>query len=82
MDPTSSAKADDGAVVFPFPFPPYVIQQRFMEAMHATILAGNCGVFESPTGTVSAGGIQPNRACHHTLGVFHRARLSVSSVAQ
>ena len=54
MDPSVKADDPDGAVVFPFPFPPYVIQQRFMEAMHATILAGNCGVFESPTGTVRA----------------------------
>lgn len=38
--------------VFPFPFPPYPIQQRFMEDVHGTIVAGKCGVFESPTGTV------------------------------
>jgi len=40
------------AIRFPFPFPPYAIQQQFMEALHDTISSGRCGVFESRTGTV------------------------------
>lgn len=38
---------------FPFPFQPYPIQERFMEALYAVLEQGKVGIFESPTGTVS-----------------------------
>ena len=38
---------------FPFPFPPYAIQEDFMKALYGTLEQGKVGIFESPTGTVS-----------------------------
>jgi hypothetical protein len=43
---------EDGQRRFPFPFPPYDIQKRFMNEMYAVLDAGGLGIFESPTGTV------------------------------
>ena len=37
---------------FPFPFPPYDIQEQFMKHLYGTIESGKVGIFESPTGTV------------------------------
>ena len=37
---------------FKFPFPPYKIQEDFMEKLYETIDTGKIGIFESPTGTV------------------------------
>lgn len=36
---------------FGFPFTPYEIQLRFMEALYSTLDDGKIGIFESPTGT-------------------------------
>uniref|UniRef100_A0A8C3JU74 Helicase ATP-binding domain-containing protein n=1 Tax=Calidris pygmaea TaxID=425635 RepID=A0A8C3JU74_9CHAR len=36
---------------FPFPYTPYLIQERFMEALYGALEAGRVGIFESPTGT-------------------------------
>ncbi|XP_053998809.1 ATP-dependent DNA helicase DDX11 isoform X1 [Hylaeus anthracinus] len=36
---------------FPFPFPPYPIQNQFMEKLYGCLENGNLGIFESPTGT-------------------------------
>ncbi|XP_068203426.1 ATP-dependent DNA helicase DDX11 isoform X1 [Palaemon carinicauda] len=36
---------------FPFPFPPYDIQQDFMKNLFDTLEKGQLGIFESPTGT-------------------------------
>ncbi|KAL0127028.1 hypothetical protein PUN28_005395 [Cardiocondyla obscurior] len=36
---------------FPFPFPPYEIQKRFMKELYACLEDGKLGLFESPTGT-------------------------------
>lgn len=43
----------DGEVEFPFPFPPYPIQEDFMQNLYSTLQDGKVGIFESPTGTVS-----------------------------
>ena len=37
---------------FPFPFPPYDIQEQFMNSLYDTLESGKVGLFESPTGTV------------------------------
>jgi len=37
---------------FPFPFPPYDIQEQFMNQLYSAIESGKVGLFESPTGTV------------------------------
>ena len=37
---------------FKFPFPPYKIQEDFMEKLYETIDTGKIGIFESQTGTV------------------------------
>ena len=37
---------------FPFPFPPYDIQQQLMQQVYNTLENGHVGIFESPTGTV------------------------------
>jgi len=39
-----------GMVFDAFPFPPYPIQQDFMEALYNVISEGGVGLFESPTG--------------------------------
>uniref|UniRef100_A0AAR2LXY8 Helicase ATP-binding domain-containing protein n=1 Tax=Pygocentrus nattereri TaxID=42514 RepID=A0AAR2LXY8_PYGNA len=44
------ANGDHGAR-FPFPFKPYPIQERFMEALYAALEQRKVGIFESPTGT-------------------------------
>lgn len=36
---------------FPFPFPPYAIQEEFMRALYSVIENRKIGIFESPTGT-------------------------------
>ncbi|XP_076648589.1 ATP-dependent DNA helicase DDX11 isoform X2 [Halictus rubicundus] len=36
---------------FPFPFPPYTIQNQFMKELYKCLENGNLGIFESPTGT-------------------------------
>lgn len=38
---------------FPFPFPPYDIQEEFMKNLYVVLERGGIGIFESPTGTVS-----------------------------
>ena len=39
-------------IFFPFPFPPYDIQEHFMTTLFHVLEDGNVGIFESPTGTV------------------------------
>lgn len=39
---------------FLFPFQPYSIQKDFMREVYTTLERGQIGIFESPTGTVSA----------------------------
>ena len=39
-------------IFFPFPFPPYDIQERFMTTLFHVLEDCNVGIFESPTGTV------------------------------
>jgi chromosome transmission fidelity protein 1 len=34
-----------------FPYPPYAIQQQFMQQLYDTVQQGNIGLFQSPTGT-------------------------------
>ena len=41
-----------GPVKFPFPFPPYPIQEDFMKNLYQALDGGKIGIFESPTGTV------------------------------
>lgn len=36
---------------FPFPFPPYPIQNQFMRQLYQCLENSNLGIFESPTGT-------------------------------
>ena len=36
---------------FPFPFPPYPIQNQFMKKLYECLENSNLGIFESPTGT-------------------------------
>lgn len=38
---------------FDFPFTPYSIQHEFMSKLYEVIENKQCGIFESPTGTVS-----------------------------
>lgn len=38
---------------FPFPFTPYKIQEDFMKQLYTALEQQMCGIFESPTGTVS-----------------------------
>ncbi|XP_034380878.1 ATP-dependent DNA helicase DDX11 isoform X2 [Arvicanthis niloticus] len=40
-----------GGIHFPFPFPPYSIQEDFMAELYKVLEAGKIGIFESPTGT-------------------------------
>lgn len=40
-------------IFFPFPFPPYDIQEDFMKTLYRVLENGGVGIFESPTGTVS-----------------------------
>ena len=48
--------AADKPVFFPFPFPPYDIQEDFMKTLYGVLENGEVGIFESPTGTVSGNG--------------------------
>lgn len=48
--------AKDKSVFFPFPFPPYDIQEDFMKTLYHVLENGGVGIFESPTGTVSGKG--------------------------
>ncbi|XP_073506396.1 ATP-dependent DNA helicase DDX11 [Phyllobates terribilis] len=48
-DPVTSRPADP--VTFPFPFPPYPIQEQFMTELYRALDGGKVGIFESPTGT-------------------------------
>ncbi|XP_056373802.1 ATP-dependent DNA helicase DDX11 isoform X2 [Hyla sarda] len=41
----------EAPVTFPFPFPPYPIQEQFMGELYRVLEAGKVGIFESPTGT-------------------------------
>ena len=43
-------------IFFPFPFPPYDIQEDFMKTLYRVLENGGVGIFESPTGTVSGKG--------------------------
>ena len=45
--------AKDEQIFFPFPFPPYDIQEDFMRTLYSVLENGGVGIFESPTGTVS-----------------------------
>lgn len=45
--------AKDKPIFFPFPFPPYDIQEDFMTTLYHVLENGGVGIFESPTGTVS-----------------------------
>lgn len=38
----------------PFPFEPYDVQRQLMGKIYETLEKGGIGIFESPTGTVSA----------------------------
>ena len=48
--------ANYGEIFFPFPFPPYDIQEDFMKTLYGVLENGGVGIFESPTGTVSCRG--------------------------
>ena len=41
----------DPPIKFPFPFPPYDIQEDFMRSLFQVLDKGGLGIFESPTGT-------------------------------
>ncbi|XP_068133761.1 ATP-dependent DNA helicase DDX11 isoform X2 [Hyperolius riggenbachi] len=43
--------SESAAGKFPFPFPPYPIQEQFMTELYHVLEAGKVGIFESPTGT-------------------------------
>ncbi|XP_078369659.1 ATP-dependent DNA helicase DDX11-like isoform X2 [Oculina patagonica] len=43
--------AKDKPIFFPFPFPPYDIQEDFMTTLYHVLENGGVGIFESPTGT-------------------------------
>lgn len=55
----SGAAAGPGGRRFPFPYTPYLIQERFMAALYGALEAGRVGIFESPTGTVRQSGGEP-----------------------
>ncbi|CAB3257841.1 unnamed protein product [Arctia plantaginis] len=38
-------------IIFPFPFKPYDIQEKFMKQLYVTLENQKLGIFESPTGT-------------------------------
>lgn len=50
--PGSESAAKYPMIFFPFPFPPYDIQERFMTTLFHVLEDCNVGIFESPTGTV------------------------------
>ncbi|RMX40284.1 hypothetical protein pdam_00008730, partial [Pocillopora damicornis] len=49
--PQGESAATDKPVFFPFPFPPYDIQEDFMKTLYDVLENGGVGIFESPTGT-------------------------------
>ena len=49
---TLKSGTDKKPVFFPFPFPPYDIQEDFMNTLFEVLDSGQVGIFESPTGTV------------------------------
>ncbi|KAJ7323127.1 DEAD H (Asp-Glu-Ala-Asp His) box helicase 11 [Desmophyllum pertusum] len=49
--PGQESTAKDAPVFFPFPFPPYDIQEDFMQTLYHVLENGEVGIFESPTGT-------------------------------
>lgn len=48
--PQPSSKFVTGRAFDAFPYPPYQIQQDFMESLYDTLSMGGIGLFESPTG--------------------------------
>ena len=54
--PQGESAAADKPLFFPFPFPPYDIQDDFMKTLYHVLENGEVGIFESPTGTVSVNG--------------------------
>jgi hypothetical protein len=42
---------------FHHPYTPYAIQETFMSTVYQVLDEGKIGILESPTGTVSAGGV-------------------------
>ena len=52
MDEVQNVEELDTPGYFPFPFPPYDIQENFMKKLYMTVEAEKVGIFESPTGTV------------------------------
>jgi len=49
--PGRDSAATTKPVFFPFPFPPYDIQEDFMRTLFQVLDNGEVGIFESPTGT-------------------------------
>lgn len=47
-------EAASGVPSIPFPFEPYDVQRQLMRKIYETLDKGGIGIFESPTGTVSA----------------------------
>ena len=47
-----STEVKETPLFFPFPFPPYDIQEDFMTKLYCVLEKGGVGIFESPTGTV------------------------------
>ncbi len=77
--------SDDGEwrrTEFPFPFPPYPIQVSFMQELYDTLNKGGVGIFESPTGTVSAVSLEagsPTRGSVRTLPCPEREHAQASA---
>nr|XP_033807933.1 ATP-dependent DNA helicase DDX11 isoform X2 [Geotrypetes seraphini] len=46
-----AGKNQESAVLFPFPYQPYSIQENFMAELYRVLDSGKIGIFESPTGT-------------------------------
>ena len=53
--PSGRESGTDEPIFFPFPFPPYDIQEDFMRTLYRVLENGGVGIFESPTGTVRVG---------------------------
>ncbi|XP_041458107.1 ATP-dependent DNA helicase DDX11-like isoform X2 [Lytechinus variegatus] len=54
VNPAQEREGQDGredGIAFPFPFPPYPIQEDFMKHLYEALDGGKIGIFESPTGT-------------------------------
>ena len=50
--PGGESSVGEKPLFFPFPFPPYDIQEDFMRTLFHVLDNGEVGIFESPTGTV------------------------------